>query len=42
MTRGFETDELERLCKENEANADGDSQWVCLAALVLSSLEHSG
>ena len=35
-------DELERLSKENEANADGDSQWVCLAALVLSSLEHSG
>jgi hypothetical protein len=41
MTRGFETDELERLSKENEANAD-ESQWVCLAALVLSSLEHSG
>ena len=35
-------DELERLRKENEANADGDSQWICLAAVVLSSLEHSG
>jgi hypothetical protein len=23
-------------------DAEGDSQWICLAALVLSSLEHSG
>jgi len=23
-------------------NAEGDSEWICLAALVLSSLEHSG
>jgi hypothetical protein len=39
MTRVFEADELERLRKENEANAARDSQWICLAALVLSSLE---
>jgi hypothetical protein len=23
-------------------NAEGDSEWICLAALALSSLEHSG
>src|SRR6516165_10672821 len=23
-------------------NVEGDSQWICLADLVLSSLEHSG
>jgi len=32
-----------RTCRYNVSkNAKGDSQWICLAALVLSSSEHSG